>query len=113
MGLYSRIHAVVATCAACGYKDERVFQFKFADKRLRDYRVGDPLLWEANVEGEPGHMRVITSAFAEACPQCGAEDNRLYQVVIEQDHITALVNVGDEVNELAVFGPDGYRYEDY
>jgi hypothetical protein len=95
-----------------GYQGERAFQFKFADKGLRDYHVGDPLIWEANVEGEPGHKRVVTFGFAEACPQCGAEDHRLYEVVIERDHIKRVLPVGDDADQLALFGPDGYIYDD-
>jgi hypothetical protein len=112
MGLYSRVFAIVDSCPSCGYLGERAFQFKFADLRLREYRVGDPLLWEGNVEGEPGHKRVVASAFAESCPECGAEDERLYAVVIELDHVRHIVTAGDEGGELSSFGPDGYRYED-
>ena len=112
MGLYSRIHAVVRPCLVCGYPGERVFQFKFADKRLRDYRVGDALFWESNVDGEPGHRRVRTSGTAEPCPRCGKCDPSTYEVVIEEDRIAHIADLGEHANELDLFGPDGYQYED-
>lgn len=112
MGLYSRVHAAVQACPSCWYDGKRVFQFKWGDCRLRDYGPGDLLLWKVNTVGEPGHRRVLTIAYAEPCPNCKADDPRLYEISIDNDHVGPLRALPDDATEVSWFGSSGYRVED-
>ena len=113
MGLFSRVHADLETpCQTCGAVSTRVIQFKFGDCRLRDYRIGVELRWEANVVGAPGHRRVLVSGHPEPCLECRVDDDCLYEVDIRGDRIVGVRPVGNAGQELTLFGPEGYRTED-
>ncbi|HEY0735444.1 MAG TPA: hypothetical protein VGD69_11110 [Herpetosiphonaceae bacterium] len=76
-------------CQTCHTRVELVIQFKYGDVWQHSYQVGDPLLWDRNNEGEPGHTLVVLDAIAEACPHCGTEGQE-YEVYVAGDTITAV-----------------------
>jgi hypothetical protein len=111
MGLYSRVFVALGHCTECDYAATRVVQFKYGDCRLREYGIGDELLWEANVVGEAGHEVVRVAGFAEPCPKCGRHSDQLDEVRVRDGRIEGVYAVGSFDQELAIFGHIGHRVE--
>jgi hypothetical protein len=111
MGIYSRVFVELGHCTQCDYAAARGVQFKYGDCRLREYRIGDELLWDANAVGEPGHELVRAAGFPEPCAKCGRHSDQLYEVRVRDGRIEDVHAVGSFDQELAIFGPSGHRVE--
>ena len=78
------------TCPACGTEIRRRVQFKYGSRRAYEYVVGDELRWGANDTGERVHL-VTVLGFPEPCPHCGDDPGGVYDVIIRDNVIEAVV----------------------
>jgi len=91
MGMFNILTADVA-CPQCGKTAEVRMQFKFGEKWLHEYRVGDQIRWghrQDPDEGRPGLSKVAVDAIVDSEPACcGTED---FVVIVERDVITGVL----------------------
>lgn len=113
MSLFSTVTvAAEEECENCRSSIRRRVQFKYGDTRLREYHVGDQLLWGGNDVGRPGLRLVRVSGHPEPCPVCKYHSDDLYEVRIERDRIVEVRRVGRADQEVALFGETGRREEE-
>ncbi|MFD4192257.1 hypothetical protein [Amycolatopsis thermoflava] len=77
-------------CRSCGRAGRRNAQFRFGACNLRRYRVGDSLEWGEWDAGVPGRPLVAARGYGSRCPHCGFDDDLMFDVIIEQDIVTAV-----------------------
>ena len=91
MGAFNTVLGTVS-CPRCHSSVGVRVQFKYADTRQHEYRLGDVLRWGGNDIGLSGKRYVVVDGVAEgACVSCGFDGEWAFYVIVERDRITRLV----------------------
>jgi hypothetical protein len=82
-----------------------VTQFKYGDRWVYEYAVGDTLKWGGNDRGVPARL-VKVQGYPEPCPDCCFDPDRWYDVVLRDDVIESVTPGSGDTYSKA--GDDGY-----
>jgi hypothetical protein len=78
------------TCPNCRQTIIRSVQFTYGQVWQHEYQTGERLRWGGPSVGEPGHRKVLKSAYPEACPLCGDIPRVRYDLLVEDDTIVSI-----------------------
>jgi hypothetical protein len=99
MGLYNILIVEHYACPSCGHSRTVDIQFKFGNKRLHEYTLGDTLIWKSNEndQGRPGHELVVARGIANGCASCpDPAESEYFHILIRNDVIVDAQPASDE-----------------
>ncbi|UVS77323.1 hypothetical protein [Actinokineospora sp. UTMC 2448] len=87
-------------CPSCATATQRWVQYKYGALRMSRHQVGDHIHHDEFDEGAPGHDRVGVEGLGAPCPNCGHDDDLVYDIVIESDVISSVALTSGEIDYL-------------
>ena len=100
MGAYNRLICLrLEACPKCGHSGDIAVQFKWGQRYLHEYSLGDTVRWSLGTldepvkgpmdTGDPLEERALLVGYEEACPECGHDSDHEYEVMIVGNRIAS------------------------